>query len=178
MVNGVGQNVVNTLNGFDQLRESRNESKADLKDSQARLKRSKNLLQGQKLLGKHLNGLLDNERTQNTLRPRQSFLPRPAGGMASSIATPALAATPLLTPDIATGGPSGALADSALNLNQASATAGADVMDTSMQQMAQVMQMQMRQQTEMALMKLVVSMNEALAKELKKAGESVKNLAG
>jgi hypothetical protein len=50
--------------------------------------------------------------------------------------------------------------------------------DASMHQLGEVMKMQMKQQTEMALMKLIVSMNEALAKEIKKTGDAVKNLAG
>lgn len=51
-------------------------------------------------------------------------------------------------------------------------------MDSLMGEMKQIMMIQMKSQTEMAIMKMIVDMNMALAKEIKKSGQAVKDLAG
>jgi hypothetical protein len=53
-----------------------------------------------------------------------------------------------------------------------------NTMETMMEQMERIMTLQMKHQTAMALMKLIVDMNNALAKQLKEVGRAVKDLAG
>lgn len=73
----------------------------------------------------------------------------------------------------ASGMPGVAMAQGEAGVGQAQVS-----MDAAMNQMSQVMMMQMKHQTQTAIMKMIVDMNMALAKEIKKTGQSVKELAG
>jgi hypothetical protein len=52
------------------------------------------------------------------------------------------------------------------------------VMNSGMEDMAQIMALQSIQQFQMAKMKVIVSMAEAIGKEIKKSPDAIKNMAG
>src|SRR5688500_18462966 len=63
------------------------------------------------------------------------------------------------------------VADAGLQLSEHGVKQTDQTMNNSMGQLGDVMKMQMQHQTDMALAKLVTTLNEAMAKEIKKTGD-------